>query len=851
MKTFTKISLLLLFVNFMFMNVLHSQTAGTLRIVASGSSTTAPFNDWLNGIGVPTQTYNITAADLSNLITNNGYKIALNYDTIKIDGNIVLNLPSPTANVYLTLQTNDYQNGVITFAQNSSLKIVAGNGKKSIVTLSAANLDEHIHITADTIRITDKNKDYHRIEMNGFKNWKQIQLDSLIDYATSIGYDIAYKPEGYKVNDFTYNTLFKVDSGVFSMTASADFLNGSGIGFKNMDREGKLTNLPLGAYPKDSFYVNLSTADGIRFKVAVNGSAEKVSIGISNCATAVFEYFVYDIPLTAVDKDGYMAIPISLFKKESWSNDWDLSKPVVFIIEIINITKNTKVSFSDMHAYRIKEKENGQIYLGNITADGYLDILSSDAISQRKNTSINAKAKTAIKAAGSIILPNENNVFKNELTLTSTYAYIVTDSNTTAGDSLHYVLKTIPNYSIANVSVDNESKGNVADIKIDTKNKHCLELNYTSANINIIIIGNNDICYYQSGKLTASGTADYYAWNYDGDIVSTTNQLEIPDSLALGTYRCFISAYRLYNNVKYTLTNSILITVHPLTVDSNDLIICYNELPFTWRDTIFDLETTSDNFVFYKSNYLGCDSTVYLTLTVLESYIENEAISICEKDLPYAWRDTVFDTETVSDTYVFYRNTINGCDSIVSLQLEIIKNIADNIGPIIGDTIYYLSGDYTYSIASVENADLYHWKVEEIDEYNESFVQLDTVSSDTFIMVNALEYYCYLISVRAINECDTSETASIKLFSTVNINEVNATKHIEIYPNPTSDYITIENKQGTIKTISIYDILGRKLKELPVDHSKITFYVGDLNKACYFIQIKTANEVMNSRFIKD
>lgn len=827
----------------------YSTPSGTLKIIASGTSSTPPYNNWLCGIGVPTQTYTITAADLSTLMSQNAYKLSLNYDTIVISGSVVLDFSSFASDVFLALRTNDYEKGVISFDSNASLQLIAGSNKKSVISLSAGQMLNCLQVKADTIKIMDVNQGYQRIEMNGFKNWIQADIDSLISRASHIGYDIAEKASGgYKVNDFTYNTLFEADSGVFSMTAQQNFLNGAGIGFKNMDRDGTLAGIPLGAFPSDTFYVNLINADGLRFKVNVNGSAEKLSIAISNCATMVFEYYVYDIPFTAVDKDGYMTVPLALFQKEFWSGNWDLTKPIVFIIEIMNITNGTKVSFSDIHAYKLQDKANGFVQLGNIVADGFLEILSTGNVRQEKGTSLFAKNKTRIHANGSIILFNNDNSFCDDVILKANYMYVEMDSNTIIKDSIHFYFNELPNYTISDVVINETSKGalNSYLLPVKTQAKHSVEVVFTSPIISFTITGDKDLCLNEGGILTANGNVDAYNWMYDGELISQMYEIVLPDTFPVGTYRYFLTAERTYNSLHYTLTNSILINVHAPISQHEITSICQNELPYAWRDTIFDTGTITGNYVFNRSTVYGCDSIVDLTLTVYDSYEVIEELQLCETDLPYTWRDTVFETGSHSDTIAFYRTTERGCDSVVSLALTIIPSLPEAIGPMLGDTLIDAGGEYTYSITAVEGVAFYHWVLQDTFPGQNKYITIDTLTIDTFFIIK-FPFFDFVISVKAINDCDSSEATTLFVRSVVSVKEANADLLLKIFPNPTDNALQVKSNNIQMNEVLLYDIMGKELKHFIVNATHATFDVSDLQTGMYFLHVKTEKGIITRK----
>ena len=164
-------------------------------------------------------------------------------------------------------------------------------------------------------------------------------------------------------------------------------------------------------------------------------------------------------------------------------------------------------------------------------------------------------------------------------------------------------------------------------------------------------------------------------------------------------------------------TVTLTLTVNPIYELTESETICQNELPYTWRDTVFAVGTTSGDYVFHRSTVNGCDSTVTLTLTVNPSYTQNENATICQSELPYTWRDTVFAEGTVSSDYVFHRSTVNGCDSIVILTLVVnpiyeqneSETICQNELPYTWrDTVFAegtTSGDYIFHRSTVNNCD--------------------------------------------------------------------------------------------------------------------------------------------------
>ena len=65
-------------------------------------------------------------------------------------------------------------------------------------------------------------------------------------------------------------------------------------------------------------------------------------------------------------------------------------------------------------------------------------------------------------------------------------------------------------------------------------------------------------------------------------------------------------------------------------------------------------------------------------------------------------------------------------------------------------------------------------------------------------------------------------------------------KEISSYPNPASDYVTISSKTNTIKTISLFDMLGNEVEALYPNTLEVNVDVSNLASGIYIAKISTA-----------
>ena len=157
---------------------------------------------------------------------------------------------------------------------------------------------------------------------------------------------------------------------------------------------------------------------------------------------------------------------------------------------------------------------------------------------------------------------------------------------------------------------------------------------------------------------------------------------------------------------------SIQVTVHPsYSFDEADTI-CDTELPYTWRGyTMTAAGTRNLNL----QTVFGCDSSYHFTLVVNTSYSATETASICQNEVPYTWRGNDY---TVSGIYSDTLQTVNGCDSILTLNLTVNPTVnSHDTAVVCSNALPYTwrgndltsSGLYTDTIPNLYGCqDIYH-----------------------------------------------------------------------------------------------------------------------------------------------
>jgi len=72
---------------------------------------------------------------------------------------------------------------------------------------------------------------------------------------------------------------------------------------------------------------------------------------------------------------------------------------------------------------------------------------------------------------------------------------------------------------------------------------------------------------------------------------------------------------------------------------------------------------------------------------------------------------------------------------------------------------------------------------------------------------------------------------------------------IEIYPNPSSDYITIKGTEDNFNKISIIDAQGRKVLDAPLNTNSTTLDIQNLNNGLYTIKFEGSSSIVTRSFL--
>ncbi len=91
----------------------------------------------------------------------------------------------------------------------------------------------------------------------------------------------------------------------------------------------------------------------------------------------------------------------------------------------------------------------------------------------------------------------------------------------------------------------------------------------------------------------------------------------------------------------------------------------------------------------------------------------------------------------------------------------------------------------------------------------------------------------------------------IKHDSTLGINENTFANTISIYPNPVKNTLQINTQDQTIDRITIYSVLGSRVRQLDIETVSPTVDVSSLASGVYYVQLYSGKNIALKKFIKE
>ena len=307
--------------------------------------------------------------------------------------------------------------------------------------------------------------------------------------------------------------------------------------------------------------------------------------------------------------------------------------------------------------------------------------------------------------------------------------------------------------------------------------------------------------YITTGVITIEGEA-YWDWNSPSGA----------NYVLSGHYGTFINfQYTVGINCDRVLVSGIIDPLNPAcgacsaTTSTSTASSCGS---YSWNGTNY---TSSGIYTWTGTNAAGCDSVATLDLTINPIYSELETISICNGE------NYIFGTQIVSSagTYTELFTSINGCDSLVELTLNVV--VVNNGVTQSGTTLTSDAAGASYQWIDCNG------NIPITGEENQSYTPTTSVGN-----------YAVLVTIAGCT--DTSDCYLID-YTELKDMESNG---VVVYPNPTSDMIYIQWTVGELK-LELFNSQGKILDEIKfLDGNSYQIELSAFPPGMYFLNVESA-----------
>ena len=275
------------------------------------------------------------------------------------------------------------------------------------------------------------------------------------------------------------------------------------------------------------------------------------------------------------------------------------------------------------------------------------------------------------------------------------------------------------------------------------------------------------------------------------------------------------------NSSGCTHTEALVLTINNSTSNTTTITDCDS---YTWSVNGTNY-TTSGTYTDVSANSSGCTHTETLVLIIDNSISLTNTVSICFGESITVGSNTYSQTGTYTDVF----NAVNGCDSIITTNLNVSQQIAVIISQVGMDIkTNSTGGSMPY---------VYEWNTGETS-------QIITPNQDG----------SYWVIVTDANGCLSDTSFFVVDWMHTSIEYFNIDR-LSVYPNPSREIFNIEftssSKQSLV--VRVVNILGEYVLEDILEDFKGEYNkqvdLATYTKGVYFLEIETTDGVINKKLI--
>ena len=266
------------------------------------------------------------------------------------------------------------------------------------------------------------------------------------------------------------------------------------------------------------------------------------------------------------------------------------------------------------------------------------------------------------------------------------------------------------------------------------------------------LVGNYTVTYTYDGSETTTSDISI------GQTFNVVDQVDLceNETYIFGSQTLTADDAGLNTEVFQSVTgcdSTVVLTVSVLSNSFSETVsICENET-YTFGSQMLTANDAGLNTeIFPNAMANGCDSIVNLTLEVKTNSFSEDVV-ICEGDTYVFGSQTLTANDIGLHTEIFPNAMVNGCDSIVNLNLE-VQNIDISVS--------FESTGSTFSFMSNQNGATYQW----LDCNNGSSMTVDSVEQTIQFVDEVNANYAVEVT---LNGCvDTSDCYNVAFFGIEN-----------------------------------------------------------------------------------
>ena len=304
-----------------------------------------------------------------------------------------------------------------------------------------------------------------------------------------------------------------------------------------------------------------------------------------------------------------------------------------------------------------------------------------------------------------------------------------------------------------------------------------------------------------SSSNTAQTSCDSYSWN--GNIYNSS-----------GTYSWVGS-----NSNGCDSTATLNLTINSTSSSNTAQTSCDS---YSWNGNTYN---SSGNYSWVGSNSNGCDSTATLNLAINSTISSNNNLSICFGESFTVGGNSYNQIGTYTDTLI----TVNGCDSIITTNL----NVSQQITAIIAQ----LGMDIKANSSGGNMPYVYKWN-----------------TGETIQQITPLLNGDYWVIITDVNSCESDTAFFTVAWVTTSTAEINI-NNLTTYPNPSNGIFNIVFNSNTKQDIDlrVHNILGEvifseSLKDFNGDYNR-SVDLSQYPNAMYILQLNTRDVIINKKLV--